>query len=264
MKKFTCILFLTVIIGSTQAQNTASAKTSGELSDKLVDYLLSRTEPGTPELVDDTVIFTASSAYRRVGIAFAHEGFGKVYWFKKLMIPNENAAPWKKDKPPPDLYRDSGILFHVFIVPETLTGEIEYRLVMDGLWARDPLNPRFRRGREGIECSIAALPKIARPDFPNRGPEGTLNFTFYAPGGETVTVAGTFNNWDPFMYELREIGPGRYTLSLPLPPGTYQYAFFYRGERLLDLTNPNRVYSRDGKAASEATVTSVEEKSRRR
>lgn len=264
MKKFTFTLLLIVIIGTIQAQNTASVETSGELTDKLIDYLLMRREPGIPEFVDDTVIFTASSSYRRVGIAFAHEGFGKVYWFKKLMIPNENSASWKKNKPPPNLYRDSGMLFHVFTVPETLSGAIEYRLVMDGLWARDPLNPRFRRGREGIEYSLVALPKITRPDFPNRGPAGTLNFTFYAPGGETVTVAGTFNNWDPFMYELSETGPGRYTLSLPLPPGTYQYAFFYRGERLLDLANPNRVYSRDGKAASEATVAAAEETSRRR
>jgi hypothetical protein len=56
------------------------------------------------------------------------------------------------------------------------------------------------------------------------------------------------------MYELREVSPGRYTLSLPLPAGTYQYTFFYRGERRLDPTNPSRVYTREGKAANEAAV----------
>jgi hypothetical protein len=39
-----------------------------------------------------------------------------------------------------------------------------------------------------------------------------------------------------------------------LPPGTYQYTFFYRGERHLDPNNPRRVYTREGKAANEATV----------
>jgi hypothetical protein len=250
MKKFITALFLIFIIGSTWAQHTDSGEFSGELIDQLLRY----EEPGAPKIVGDTVIFTVSSEYRRAGIAFAHEGFGKVHWFKKLMIPNENASPWKKDKPPPDLYRDSGMLFHVFTIPETLSGEIEYRLVMDGLWVCDPLNPRRRSGAAGLDRSVVVLPKITRPDSLSRGPLGTLNFTFYAPGGETVTVAGTFNNWDPFMYELRETSPGRYTLSLPLPPGTYHYAFFYRGERLLDPSNPNRVYSRDGKAASEASV----------
>ncbi|MDR0447547.1 MAG: glycogen-binding domain-containing protein, partial [Treponema sp.] len=102
--------------------------------------------------------------------------------------------------------------------------------------------------------SVVVIPQIKRPDSPNRGPEGTLTFTYYAPSGETVTVAGSFNRWDPFMYQLKETSPGRYTLSLPLPPGTYQYTFFHRGERRLDPNNSRRVYTRDGKAANEAVV----------
>jgi hypothetical protein len=190
-----------------------------------------------------------------VGIAFAHEGFGKVYWFQKLMVSNEHASPWIKETPPKDMYIDSGILFHVFTIPVDLSGDLEYRLVIDGLWVQDPLNPNYRRdGASGIVRSVVSLPQIRHPDAPNRGPVGTLNFTFYAESGGTVTVAGSFNNWDPFMYELREAGPGRYSLSLPLPPGTYQYVFFYRGERRLDPNNPRRIYTREGKAANEASL----------
>ena len=101
---------------------------------------------------------------------------------------------------------------------------------------------------------MVAIPRIKRPDSPNRGPAASLTFTYYAASGEIVTVAGSFNGWDPFMYTLREVSPGRYTLSLPLPPGTYQYAFFCRGERQLDPNNPRRVYTREGKGANEATV----------
>jgi hypothetical protein len=247
MKKLMIIMLLTVIIGSIGAADTESYQ--------FIDHLLGLTAPKAPEVFEDTVIFTASSSYRRVGVAFAHEGFKKVYWFKKLMVSNENASPWINEKPPKDLYVDSGILFYVFTIPEDLTVELEYRLIIDGLWVQDPLNPQARRdGASGIARSVVALPRIKRPDSPNRGPEGTLNFTFYAESGETVTVAGTFNNWDPFMYELREVSPGRYALSLPLPPGTYQYTFFYRGERRLDPNNPRRVYTREGKAANEAAV----------
>ncbi|MDR1930136.1 MAG: glycogen-binding domain-containing protein [Treponema sp.] len=247
MKKFIIVTLLTAIIGSIEAADTGS--------DQFIDHLLSLDAPGRPEIFEDTVIFTAPSSYRRVGIAFAHEGFGKVYWFRKLMVPNENTSPWIKDKPPKDMYVDSGILFHVFTIPEDLSGELEYRLIIDGLWVQDPLNPLSRRdGASGIARSVVVLPRIKRPDSPNRGPVGALTFTFYAESGETVTVAGSFNNWDPFMYELQELSPGRYTLSLPLPPGTYQYAFFYRGERRLDMNNPRRVYTREGKAANEASV----------
>jgi 1,4-alpha-glucan branching enzyme len=74
------------------------------------------------------------------------------------------------------------------------------------------------------------------------------------PPGEKVTVAGSFNGWDPFMYELTENPAGTYSLCIPLPPGKYQYIFFHRGERWLDPYNPNRVYSRDGMPASEIVI----------
>jgi hypothetical protein len=247
MKKFLVITLLISIIGAIGAEDSDSYQ--------FIDHLLRRSGPGKPEIVADSVVFTAPSSFRRVGVAFAHEGFGKIYWFKKLIIPNEDASPWIKDKPPPDMFRDSGMLFYVFPIPENLeTSELEYRLIIDGLWVRDPLNPDYRADTSGISRSVVFIPRIKRPDSPARSPGGTLTFTFYAESGETVSVAGSFNNWDPFMYELAETNPGRYTLSLPLPPGAYQYAFFYHGERFLDPANPRRVYSRDGKAASEATV----------
>jgi hypothetical protein len=56
------------------------------------------------------------------------------------------------------------------------------------------------------------------------------------------------------MYELREYPEGTYTLSLPLPPGTYQYLFFHRGERYLDPYNFRRAYTREGDAASEVVI----------
>ena len=240
-------MLLMVIIGSMGAADTDSFQ--------YIDYLLGMRGPEKPRIVDDNVIFTASSSYRRVGIAFAHEGFGKIYWFKRLMAANDDAGPWVKNKPPADLYRDSGKLFYIYQIPEDIKGNLEYRLVIDGLWVKDPLNPDSRVDpASGITRSVVFISGVRRTDSPNRGPEGTLTFTYYAPPGETVTVAGSFNRWDPFMYELKETGPGRYTLSLPLPPGTYQYVFFHRGERRLDPNNPVRVYTREGKAANEAAV----------
>ena len=235
------------IIGSIGALDTDSFL--------FIDHLMQLEGPEKPRIIEDAVVFTASSSYRRVGIAFAHEGFGKIYWFRRLLVSNENAGPWINEKPPSDMHRDSGILFYVYSIPENLKGDLEYRLIIDGLWVKDPLNPDFRTDPgSGISRSVVPIYNIKRPDSPNRGPEGTLTFTYYAPPGETVTVAGSFNRWDPFMYELKETSPGRYTLSLSLPPGTYQYTFFHRGERRLDPNNPIRIYTLEGKAANEATV----------
>jgi 1,4-alpha-glucan branching enzyme len=81
-----------------------------------------------------------------------------------------------------------------------------------------------------------------------------ITFTYKGPPGEIVTVTGSFNGWDPFMYELKEKSEGVYTLALPLMPGKYQYVFFCKGQRIVDSFNPNRSYARDGNAASVIVV----------
>jgi hypothetical protein len=223
-------------------------------SPEFYDLLLSLPDTEGPQVFQDAVIFTSPSLHRRAGVALAAEGFATVHWMRKLLIsqdPLEAPAPGKKA---PDPYKDSGLLFYVYEPPEGLT-EIEYRLVLDGLWTIDPANPLNRRDRaSGITNSLVILPPARKEPVLHENPRGILNFSFKGPPGETVTVAGSFNYWDPFMYELREYPEGVYTLGLALPPGTYQYLFFHRGERYLDPYNSRRAYTREGEAASEVVI----------
>jgi hypothetical protein len=221
-------------------------------SHKVTEYLLSLKEPGAPAFIEDMVVFTASSSLRRVGIAFADEGFYKVHWFRKMLVsqdPMDLLLDKKADK-----NKDSGILFYVHKLPEGAAA-LEYRLIINGLWTTDPVNPNMRRdSNSGLTWSILALPP-REPDLnPLKGPPGSLSFVFKGPPGETVSVGGSFNGWDPFMYELKEGPPGTYTINIPLPPGRYQYVFFHRGQRYLDPNNARRVYSKDGRAASEIVI----------
>jgi hypothetical protein len=233
----------------------ASFTFAADIDDYLIDRLLSMSGPGAPEIIEDSVIFTFSSQCRRAGISFAHEGFSRVYWFRLLLIPQDpiNALlPASRKKP--ESHKDSSILFHTIKIPEELN-ELEYRLIIDGLWTIDPANPQSRRNiKTGLEYSVLELPARQKKPGILMGPPGTLNFTFQGPPGETVSVAGTFNGWDPFMYILEETSIGIYKLTIPLPPGKYQYIFFCRGERYTDQYNPNRAYSREGKTVSEAFV----------
>ena len=222
---------------------------------ELIDRLLTLPGPGAPVVFEEAVIFTAPSGLRRVGVAFSHENFSKIYWFTQLLIPQDPlGAPIPPGKKVPDPYKDSGLLFYVHQVPEN-TNELEYRLIVDGLWTIDPVNPQVRKDSvSGLAWSVLSLPP--RNPVPNilNGPPGSLSFSFKGPPGETVTVAGNFNGWDPFMYELKEAPAGVYSLNLPLPPGRYQYVFFHRGQRYADPYNSNRVYSRDGGIASEIVI----------
>lgn len=238
-------LLLIFIIGTIGAIDTESYQ--------FIDHLLSLNGPGRPEVFEDGVIFTAPSTYRRVGIAFAHEGFSKVYWFRKLVfLPDNGIVAESKNKIEPD-YQDSGILFYVYTIPKDMK-ELEYRLIINGLWTTDPVNPVYRVDSAGLGRSLVPIPVGEKPLSTFDGPPGSLIFSYTAPAGEAITVGGNFNGWDPFMYELQEKTPGHYSLTLSLPPGTYHYVFFHRGQRILDPHNPHRIYTKDGKPASLAII----------
>ncbi|GHV70629.1 hypothetical protein AGMMS49928_19160 [Spirochaetia bacterium] len=240
------VILLILIIGNIGAIDTGSYL--------FIEHLINISGPAAPELFDDGVIFTAPPDSRRTGIAFAHEGFAKIYWFQRLLVPEDQGPPpenAKEDRP--TKYRDTGLLFYVYTPPATVS-ELGYRLIIDGLWSADPLNPRLAETPLGLAQSVVALPPKAPALPPLADMPGILTFSYRAPAGEKITVGGTFNGWDPFMYEMKEKSPGLYSLSLPLPPGTYHYMFYHRGERIPDPANTRRVYTKEGKIASEAVV----------
>jgi hypothetical protein len=247
MKAIITAALLILIIGNIRAVDTDSYQ--------FIDHLRTITAPGKPEIFQDGVLFTASSSHRRVGISFAHEGYAKVYWFKQLLIPRDTAELYVDGKRQKgiDPNIDSGILFHIETIPAYLKN-LDYRLIIDGLWTTDPANPFIVAGPSGIMESRLLLPEKPKPYLDAVQP-GTYRFVYRTDPGETITVAGSFNNWDPFMYELREIYPGFYTLTLPLPIGNFQYLFFHRGEQVPDPENPRRIYNREGKAVSEGQVS---------
>ena len=245
MKQIVTALLLIVCIGTIGAADLESYE--------FIDLLLSLPGPVAPLYYQDAVLFTASSSFRRVGISFAHEGFSTVHWMQKLMLPRD-PADIAADGKNAATTRDSGILFHVEVIPDGLQS-MDYRMVIDGLWTVDPLNPDSVTGSGGILLSRVPVPsRPRRYETYYDAATGQVNFGFPAPTGELITIGGSFNNWDPFMYEMRETSPGFYSIAIALPPGTYQYAFFFRGERYLDPYNHERVYTRDGKTASQTRV----------
>ena len=223
----------------------------------LTERLLSISSPTAPQIFDNYIIFTAPSSLRRVGIAVkpvspAHEKDFKVNWLRQLLV-SRDSRELLSDTSDKSKFKDSGISFYVYQIPEG-SSSVEYRLIINGLWTTDPLNPHTRMDKSGINWSVVSFP--AREIRPNlfKGPPGSLSFNFRGPSGETVTVAGSFNNWDPFMYELIENPEGHYSINIPLPPGRYQYVFFNRGQRWLDPYNFDRAYAKDGSSVSEIVI----------
>jgi len=237
------LIFIIGIIGATDIE-----------SYQFIDHLRSISTPRRPEIYNGGVIFTAPASYNRVGISFAHEGYARVHWFRRLMIPRDSSELMVGGRIDirinPNI--DSGIMFHYEIIPENLKN-MDYRMIFDGLWTTDPLNPMIVTGSSGVAESRIPMPEKPR-NFLYTAPEGIYRFSYRGPPGESITVGGTFNNWDPFLYELREQSPGFYILDLPLPPGVFQYVFYLRGQAIHDPANPRTRYSQEGMAVSEAEM----------
>jgi hypothetical protein len=93
-------------------------------------------------------------------------------------------------------------------------------------------------------CGSAGRPpgSVEPAAGPTITPQG-VRFSFYSTKVERVNIAGTFNDWsmkaDP-LYD-RE-GTGMWSITLPLPPGRYEYKFVVDGEEWIpDPANPTTV-----------------------
>ena len=99
-----------------------------------------------------------------------------------------------------------------------------------------------RRGRvrwpwllvPALAVAAALVLWIARPSAvgPTAANVVTVRFVLVAPGAQHVSLAGTFNHWDPRATPLVRSGAGDlWTATLSLPPGQHQYAFVVDGTR---------------------------------
>jgi hypothetical protein len=195
---------------------------------------VSRSAP--PALRHRTVLFTyhQPSYVRYVGIAFDFENFQIIHPYRR------NAQ---------------NVFVFPFEVPEGFD-ELKYRIVVDGLWMPDPLNPDHTFDHKGNLLSrfTFKLPEKTILASPVVKSDGTVEFNLRYSSGGRVFLTGDFTNWEPFMIEMDEISPGIYGLSRRFPPGSYEYCFIVGGARTIDPLNP--LYGTDphGYLASHFTV----------
>ena len=58
-----------------------------------------------------------------------------------------------------------------------------------------------------------------------------VEFSCDAPQARAVFVAGTFNDWKPDAAPLHpDLPNGKWVVTLPLPPGRYEYKFVVDGQ----------------------------------
>ena len=208
----------------------------------ILDSLLEKIDrPRAPVVTGSYIIFTANPEIRHTGIAFDFEDYKIIHSFKNLVRRNVD----QKNK-------ESETSFYILKVPQNISS-INYRLVMDGLWTPDPLNTNTTYDRN-IDLLVSNItidnPRVVESNTHSN----TAHFVYKGDSGQTIRIAGTFTNWDPFIYELTETKVGLYELELPLPKGTYYYTYYSGIDSFLDNTNPNKAYTAEGKVASVLTL----------
>ena len=191
-----------------------------------------------PEIIDNHLVLTykGSRHYRFVGAAFRHEDFKIIH---------------------PFYINTNGVYVLTYPIEKGIN-ELEYRLVVDGLWMTDPENRLRVRDSAGISFSRFMVPeKTENPESPSV--DGlTTTFLYHGIPGQRIFVYGDFNSWDPYLYRMKEIpgSGGYYTASIRVSPGRYKYKFIVNGTSLSDPLNDEKTIDMFGETASVLKVTS--------
>ena len=180
-----------------------------------------------PEFLGDKILFSCKPdrPVRSVSVIFSHENFSVRHVFEI----NEN-----------------NVFFLIYPIPKKV-GLLKYRLNIDGLLMKDPENPSYEEDALGIEYSLLKIEKVIEDEIinPAKNDSDTVRFVFRSKPGRTISIVGTFNDWDPYMHILTEETPGNYAITFHVPAGIYFYYFIVDGAKMLDPLNPNPIYTRN-------------------
>ncbi|MCH5282553.1 MAG: glycogen-binding domain-containing protein [Treponema sp.] len=201
-------------------------------------------EPKAPFEKDGMIIFSANEGPHYVGIAFDFENFQKIHPFQKRIILDENG-------------KKSSAWYFYILEEYPQTDKILYRLIIDGLWTTDPMNPKqYYDEMTGIRLSqIDVERKYEAATSVKTSANGkSVHFVYKGKSGQKVRVSGTFSNWDSWIYQLAETSRGTYELTLPMNEGTYYYVYCIGTKEFPDLTNHERAIKDNGQAVSKITV----------
>lgn len=171
------------------------------------------------------LFYGSSLPSRYVAVAFDFDSYNKKYVMYRM--------------------KDKDIFYLKIVVPLGIQ-QVRYRYIIDGLWTYDTNNESYDENFLGDKFSVLTLhnwnreSKLSNPTYQD---EGKIILYYRAQSGQSVSVAGNFNNWDPFINNLEEDKDhkGLYSIELKLPAGEIFYYFVVGGSRFLDPINPVRL-----------------------
>jgi hypothetical protein len=192
---------------------------------------------GEPYIKGNFMVFTAKAEPRHVGIAFDFEQFRVIHSYQRVNIRDI------------DSNIISAFYFYILDIPENIDS-VSYKIISDGIWAVDPANPNTKF--DSASQSMLSTVRVRRGEAPATRlvGRGRVRFVYSGPAGQKIQLGGSFTNWDPFIYVMKETRPGLYECEISLAPGTHYYNFYKGLTVIADTGNPERAYTSDGRSAS--------------
>ncbi len=188
--------------------------------DEYTNYFVS------PLVADDYILFIVTNKAKKVEII---GDFTR--WEKRRMVYEEKLRLW------------------YYVWTEDLPmGEYRYKLVIDDIFVSDPLNSVIKPDGRGGFYSLLKLDK----DFevfksnPRRIHGNLYEFVYKDLRASRVILVGSFNNWNPYQYEMTRYKGGVWRITISLPKGTHYYYFIVDDEIVPDPLNYNTVHDKFG------------------
>ncbi len=141
------------------------------------------------------------------------------------------------------------------LIKKLPAGKHQYKFIVDGNWLPDPSNPNTTDDSFGGVNSVIEIARAGSQGGGAVGPRRTkdgVEFTYINPNAQSVSIAGSFNNWNTRANAMTKDKDGRWKASVSLRPGKYQYKFVVDGNWLEDPSNQN--FSDDGYGGKNSVV----------
>src|SRR5262245_31509675 len=95
------------------------------------------------------------------------------------------------------------------------------------------MQPRHTDVLERDETSTEKRTTRTRDKTREKSKEKNVEFVLKQPNARGVCLAGSFNNWDQKQNPMQKAADG-WKVTLPLPPGRYEYRFVVDGQWISD------------------------------
>lgn len=152
----------------------------------------------------------------------------------------EEARAFVRAEPAPDL---SGAVMRRITESRAEPARLSpLRQLSDALWARHDIRLQWRPAYILVAAALLLLAIFVPYSLQSQRSEPQLfvQFRLEAPEATDVRLAGSFTNWQP-RYELHQVVPGNWTITVPLSAGVHDYVFVVDGQRWIPDPYASRV-----------------------